>query len=502
MRRIFHTKSVKANVYANAIGNIWNGLMNFIFIPIYIKFIGVEGYGVVGIYTTLLSVLSLLDLGIGASANRELARYSALKNKNQEIADLVKSLELVYWVISFTALIVLFLFSDFIARFWVKPEELTSGQLKYCFYLIAVALFFRLPLSFYSGCMAGLQVQVALNLVNIVGVSFRTIGAVLVLKYVSSDIVTFFYWQVVASIIHTILAALLLTQFMPRGVRGYFRRDIIMSIKKFAFGMSAISVTAIVLNQLDKVILTKVLSLEEFGYYSFAFSVCSTLSLVANMLPQALFPRFSQMAAIHDGAGLRRVYRDGYVFMASAILPIAVVVFYFAPELLHVWTSDKSLVTKTAPIVRGLIIAQTLLSLMPLPYMITLAFGNTKIVLRINIIAILVLAPLFYLFTKWFGVLGPIWGWLILAVSYILIAIPFIHKKFIPGETIQFYMRSFGVPLIFPVLIMGLFRLLNFESYTPAIVVSIIGVGFLITCAAIVFATPGIKSRFSKAMVW
>ena len=48
-------------------------------VPFYIRFIGVEGYGLVGFYGTLRATLnSFLDFGLTATINREIARYRHL----------------------------------------------------------------------------------------------------------------------------------------------------------------------------------------------------------------------------------------------------------------------------------------------------------------------------------------------------------------------------------------------------------------------------------------
>ena len=52
-------------------------LMSFAFVPLYIRFMGMEGYGLIGVFTTMLAIFALLDLGLGLTVNRELARLSA-----------------------------------------------------------------------------------------------------------------------------------------------------------------------------------------------------------------------------------------------------------------------------------------------------------------------------------------------------------------------------------------------------------------------------------------
>ena len=45
--------SVARNVVANFLGQGWTAVMNLAFIPVYIKFLGVEAYGLIGLFGLL-----------------------------------------------------------------------------------------------------------------------------------------------------------------------------------------------------------------------------------------------------------------------------------------------------------------------------------------------------------------------------------------------------------------------------------------------------------------
>ena len=47
--------------------------MSLAFVPLYIKFMGIESYGLVGIFASLLALFGLLDMGLSTTLNRELA---------------------------------------------------------------------------------------------------------------------------------------------------------------------------------------------------------------------------------------------------------------------------------------------------------------------------------------------------------------------------------------------------------------------------------------------
>src|ERR1019366_6555691 len=89
--------SIRGNVVANLIGRLWSSLMNFAFVPFYIKFLGIEAYGLIGFFVSLLAVFFVLDMGLSTSINRELARLEGRQGGRLDARDLVRTLELIYW---------------------------------------------------------------------------------------------------------------------------------------------------------------------------------------------------------------------------------------------------------------------------------------------------------------------------------------------------------------------------------------------------------------------
>jgi len=84
--------TIKKNIIANITGKGWTAIISLAFIPFYIRFMGIEAYGLVGIYLLLLALFALLDLGLSTTLNKELAGLTVQEGKAQEMRDLVRTL--------------------------------------------------------------------------------------------------------------------------------------------------------------------------------------------------------------------------------------------------------------------------------------------------------------------------------------------------------------------------------------------------------------------------
>ena len=54
--------STKRNIIANYLGSAWNALMGLAFIPLYIHYLGIEAYGLIGVFILLQAWMVLLDM--------------------------------------------------------------------------------------------------------------------------------------------------------------------------------------------------------------------------------------------------------------------------------------------------------------------------------------------------------------------------------------------------------------------------------------------------------
>ena len=451
---------IKKNIAANFTGSIWQALMGLIFIPLYIKFMGVESYGLIGIFATLQAIFIILDMGIGTTLTREMARLSVLPVREQEMRDLVRSLEVIYWCVGVFIGMVILTISSLIAHYWVKAGQLPPQTIEQAIRIMGFAMALQWPASFYSGGLTGLQRQVLLNVINIGMSTLRAAGAVLILWLISPTIQAFFSWQIIISAINTFLLAFFLWHKLPRTeARASFQKQLLAGVWRFAAEMSGISVLATILTQLDKVILSKMLTLEMFGYYTLAGVLAMSLYRLIGPVFSAIYPRFTQLVSLADQDELKKLYHASCQFMSVLILPVSVVVAMFSYEIMLIWTQSQMTAEKSYILVRILICGTALNGLMNIPYGLQLAYGWTRLALFANLIAIIMLAPMIVFMTFYYGALGGASVWVILNCGYVFISIHFMHKRLLLREKWNWYWHDVSLPLIASLLIPGLGRI-------------------------------------------
>lgn len=491
--------SLKKNIFANYLGHGWTALMGIAFAPLYIKYLGMEAYGLIGVFIILQAWLTLLDMGMTPTLNREMARYTAGAHTDKSIRDLLRSLEVICFAIAILIGLGVWLLSTWLGANWLRAEKLPVEAVAEAISIIGFVVALRFVESLYHGAIAGLQKQVLLNVAVSGLATLRWGGAVVVLVWISPTIKAFFLWQCAASVVAvTVFVFAVYRHLPPSEHSAKFSLFQLRSVWRFASGMMATTLLALLLMQTDKVILSRLLSLEMFGYYMLAWTVAGALYQLTGPITQAYYPRFTELIALRDTPALISAYHQGAQFISALMAPAALMLMFFGKDLLVLWTGSAGLSDNVAPLLVLLALGTMLNGLMHVPCMLTFAYGWPGFAVRVNIVAVVALIPAILWVTPRYGAIGAAWLWVALNAGHVIIAIHFMHCRVLPGEKWRWYGTDLGLPLAVAVLIAWVFRYLQPEVVSrPAELLWFITAG-LITTAITAFAAPELRKSIIR----
>jgi O-antigen/teichoic acid export membrane protein len=452
--------SVNRNVVANFAGGAWAALIGLVFVPFYVRLMGIESYGIVGILVSLQAMFAILDLGLSQTMSREMARLSVAPKNAPLMADTVRTLEVIYWCASVAVALGVFGLAEFISQQWLNPEQLSRATLREALWVMALVIGLRWPAALYIGAMIGLQRQVLLNAMLAVLSTVQGVGALAVLWYIEPTVQYFLLWQAAMALTQVALLRAVLYRCIRTPQRAVFRREIVLRLWRFAAGMTGIALVSMVLTQVDKILLSKLLNLVDFGYYVFATTAATALYALTTAVFGAYQPRLAALATQDDRSQLAAAYHRGCRTMAIAIVPAGAVLAFFSPELIALWTRDPNLVAHTSLLITLLVIGNVLHGLMHLPYALQLAFGWTRLAFVTNVISVAILLPAIYVSTYRWGAVGAAAVWIALNVGYVAISIQFMHRRLLSGEKHRWYIDDVIKPLAAVLPVVGLARLL------------------------------------------
>ncbi|MBI4807410.1 MAG: oligosaccharide flippase family protein [Nitrosomonadales bacterium] len=490
---------LKRNIIANYVGQGWSAVMGLAFIPLYIQYLGMEAYGLIGLFAVMQAWLTMLDMGMTPTLNREMARFTAGAHSPQSINDLLRSLEIIAIGIGAIICILVWLVSDYLANQWLKADKLPVSVIAQAISIMGVVVALRFVESIYRGSLLGLQQQVWYNIVNAAIATLRHGGVVMVLALISPSIQIFFLWQIAVSIVAVGVLAHGVHSELPRPpLAPRFKFAAILEVWKFAGGVMAVTLLAILLTQIDKVLLSRLLTLEAFGFYTLAATVAGVLYVVTGPVINAFYPRMVELLTQEDESALASLYHQAGQLITVLIAPAVMLLCVFSEKVIFVWSGDPNLVENTAPILSVFVIGVFLNCLMHMPAQLQLASGWVSLSIKTNLVAVIVLIPAIFWVVPRYGVIGAAWIWVTLNAGYILVAIQLMHRRLIPNEKWKWYFADVLIPAIGVagiVLLAEQFQPANYQNRWKDLV-------FLLIVGTLALLIAALLANRVKARLW
>ena len=440
--------ALRVNILANYAGQIWMAAMGVAFLPLYIRILGMEAFGLVGLMLSFQSILQLFDFGIGGATNRELSRRVHDSALVGGVRDLVRTSEAVIWLLALMAAMLVWAGSSWMANHWLNLRHVERDEASRAIAIMGIAITMLWPSTFYANCLSGLERQPALNLINATFATLRYAGVVPVLLWLSASIEAFLWWYALIGAVQSLATAFVVWRALPGNRRARWSTAELRGNRHFAGGLFAVGVLALGVSQLDRLALTSLRPLEELGYYTLALSVAAGLGRMVQPMFNALYPRFSRLVAQHDDATLCELYHLSSQLLAVVVGAVAAVLMVFAREVLFFWTKDAALAERVALPMVLLVAGSALNGLMNIPYALQLARGWTRLAAGLNAASLVFGVPLCLWAVQRHGMVGATLPWLLANLISVVVGIPLMHRRLLQGEATHWYLRDILPPLL------------------------------------------------------
>lgn len=445
-------ETIQKNAVANFAGQGWAAFLAIASVPVYVKYLGVESYGLIGVFSVLQSLLLLLDFGMAPTLNREVALCVVGKRSISDIRSLMRSMEFICSMLIVVIAVTVFVLSTYIASSWVQTDSIPVSTVSRVLLLMSFTVGFRIFEGIYRGVLYGLERQVLYNMVYATLATFRYGGAILVIAMIAPDIEMFFVWQAVISLLTVVSLAVCAYRMLPKNEeRAIFSLASLLRVKKFAVGMTGISVLTVLLLQTDKIVLSRLVSLTDFGYYTMAATAANVLFMMMAPVMQAVYPRLVQLSHGGGESQLIATYHKVTQIVILLTAPACFILVVYPSEVIYVWSGNNDLQKHIAPILPILVFGSFVNVLSYIPTQLQIASGRTGSILKANTILIIVLSLLITLVIPQYQIIGAAWVWLTVNFLYLVGVSVLVHKEMLRTELIGWYVRD----LMRPILLIG-----------------------------------------------
>ncbi len=432
-----HKLSLNQNVLASYASQIYVAAVGILILPLYIKYMGAETYGLVGFYTMLQSWFPLLDLGLTPTISRESARYQGGAMSALAYRQLFRALSLIFACIAVMGGGSLWLLSEEVAIRWLNVTALPMEEVVLAVQIMAISVAMRWMGGLYRGVVTGAERLVWLSGFNALAATLRFIGVFPSMWLFGFTPFVFFVHQLTIALVE--LAGLFLMSQRLLPVRSTLDHPIgwsllpVRPLMRFALSIAFTSSVWVLLTQIDKLVLSGILPLAEYGYFTLAVLVAGGIMVVSAPISNAIMPRMARLHAEGRYNDMIKVYRNATQLVSITCGSAAITLTTCAEPLLFAWTGDAQLAAKAAPIMRLYAIGNGFLAIAAFPYYLQYAIGNLRYHLIGNAAIAVVFIPSITFAAMRYGGLGAGYAWLSYNAFCLLIWGAYIHHKFAPG---------------------------------------------------------------------
>lgn len=487
--------ALRTNILSNYAGQIWMAAMAVVFLPAYMRILGMEAFGLVGLMLSFQSIAQLFDFGIGGAVNRELARRAGTRTDADGTRDLVRSSELLIWLLALAIGLIIWTASRPLADHWLHLQHMSRVDAARAIAIMGATIALLWPSTFYANCLSGLERQPALNVIYAVFATLRYAGVLLVLR-VAPNIDAFLWWYALVGFAQSAVTAFVVWRALPRGRRARWSAAELRHSRGFAGSLFAIGVLAMAVTQLDRFAITTFRPLAELGYYTLAISIAAGLGRMVLPVFNAVYPRFSRLVAQRDAAHLRELYHLSSQYLAIVVAAVAAVLIAFAHDVLFLWTGSAAVASHVARPLAILVAGSALNGLVNIPYALQLAHGWTRLAISLNAAMLILGIPFCLWAVPHYGLDGAAWMWLLANLGSVLVGVPLMHQRLLRGDTLRWFTHD-----NLPSVLIAVAAAAAFAKLLPPLSRNLAGVALLGLASLATLALAASASRAARARV-
>jgi O-antigen/teichoic acid export membrane protein len=491
---------LRRDISIGFLSSLWSAVLGLACVPVYIHYLGIEAYGVIGFFATAQAMLQLLDMGLSPTINREVARCAAAGSLSGA-ANLVHSVEFIYWGSAIVIGLSMYLTAGPIANHWLHSQQLSRATVEHSVALLGLVIACRWPTGLYQGVLLGAMKMDVASGINIGMISLANGGAIAVLALISPSIEAFFLWQAAVALLNAMVVRRAAWRTLHVSVAPRFDVAELRRIGRFALGMSGVAVSGVILTYADKLILSRLLPLADFGRYALAGAVAGGLYLLLTPTFNVIYPRMSALVAKRDERGLTDFYRTGSRLLSAVLFPMAAAAAAYSLELLTLWTRDPALAASASTITTLFLIGTALNGSMHFQHALQLASGVTRLSLIIYLILISIMVPLTIVLASHFGAIGGALAWALLNALYALIGTWLTHRSLLRGVGWAWMVSDVIIPAIISAVTIGLLSIkIRSLGLSPIATLMMGGITALACSMALLLMTH--RTRSAVRSIW
>jgi O-antigen/teichoic acid export membrane protein len=419
---------VSRNIVYSGLGQGLSVLLSLVAVRFVYRRLGGDALGLIYFSLAFSAALSVaVQLGICESAVREVASHQG--SRPEYIKSFIRTSSLLYWTGFLILATVAYALAPYLVNHWVKLDSLDALTAIKFMRILALGALVALPCSLYRALLVGLQHMGLTNLLDVGGKALQQAGTFLILL-LHGSLFQVAYWIAGSMVLQIVIYWVVCTHYFS--VRALLFPGFSLAVVKenigYASGLMTITLSAWILTEADKILVSKLLPLALLGIYTFARSAVNQGQLVTGAISNAMYPHFSALHRSKKMDEIRNTYDKIQDLICFGTIPVFAAVPFAAIALfsrVFDLRSAQLLLLPATFLCVGTYMNGTLTG----PYVVSLAMGRPDIIARQNVLALFLVPPVSAIAIYWFGLNGAGFSWVLYHIYAYFYGLPRICRE-------------------------------------------------------------------------
>jgi len=397
-------KLIVRNAALNLFGLAVPLAVGFITIPMVVRALGNERFGILALVWVVFGYFGLFDLGLGRTTTRYVADCLG-RNDHEKLPGYLWTTVTLQTAIGIAAALLSHLAAPLIVRHILNIPASFEAETILTIRLVG----WSLPVMFVSSSFRGvLEAAQRFDLVNAVKVPVNVLFYLLPLVGVAMG---FALPGIVVLLVISRAAALLVWGAMALHVlpalatRPVLRRDLIRPLFSFSGWLGLSGILYAVTTSLDRLVIGSLLTVEAVTFYSAPYEALNRIGVVPGSLSMVLFPAFSFLDAGGRTEKAETLFARSIKFLLLSTGPVFVLLAFFAGDLLRLWLGPEFAAESTF-VVMALAIGFLVNTIVAVPNNYLMGIGRVDIAPKYQAFELVVFTALTWAGVKFWGIKG------------------------------------------------------------------------------------------------
>jgi O-antigen/teichoic acid export membrane protein len=441
---------VAKNTLYNLLGYGIPLLIAVIIIPLLIKGLGEERFGILNLVWIVIGYFSFFDFGIGRTLTKIIAEKIG-SNQTSAVPSIFWTSFITMLLVSIITAFILFLFVPYLVNdVFIISNNLKDESLA-TFYLLVISIPIVTTTAGLRGVLEAYQDFAIVNVIRVLLGILTFVGPLICLLFINS-----LFWIVIVLIVIRIgIWILYLIRCLKINVnikqQISFKSSLIKPILKLGGWITVANLVAPFLIFSDRFLIGSLVSATAVTYYATPYEVVTKLLLISGALVVVLFPVFSA-SYVTSPEFSKKIFISGTKFIFLILYPIIIIIVNFSYEGIQLWLG-KSFADNSSLILQLLAIGVLFNSLASIPFNFFQGIGKPSIPAIVNLIELPFYLIFMWLVIKEWGINGAAFVWLIRIIIDTALLFLIAQKKIKIFNTTDYRILIFFlliIPLLFP----------------------------------------------------